>query len=50
MAFEHNRGIRIDHFLLTPSVARRLQNFEIDKGPRAAVKPSEHTPIVIELV
>jgi exodeoxyribonuclease III len=48
-AFEHNRGIRIDHFLLSPSVADRLQSCVIDKGPRAQAKPSDHTPIVVEL-
>jgi exodeoxyribonuclease-3 len=50
MAFEHNRGIRIDHFLLTPNAASRLQSCEIDKGPRAEEKPSDHTPILIHLV
>ena len=48
-AFEHNRGIRIDHFLLSPDVAARLVGCEIDKGPRAQLKPSDHTPIVLEL-
>jgi exodeoxyribonuclease III len=48
-AFEHNRGIRIDHFLLSPKLAERLQNCEIDKGPRAQPKPSDHTPIIVEL-
>ncbi len=48
-AFETNRGIRIDHFLLSPSLAPRLQSCEIDKGPRARERPSDHTPIVVEL-
>ncbi|HEY0795454.1 MAG TPA: exodeoxyribonuclease III [Acidisarcina sp.] len=48
-AFEHNRGIRIDHFLLSPKLAERLVSCEIDKGPRAQLKPSDHTPIVVEL-
>jgi exodeoxyribonuclease III len=45
-AFEYNRGIRIDHFLLSPELAHRLESCEIDKGPRALDKPSDHTPIV----
>lgn len=49
-AFEHNRGIRIDHFLLTPDLAQRLKHCEIDKAPRAAEKPSDHTPIVVSLL
>jgi exodeoxyribonuclease-3 len=48
-AFEHNRGIRIDHFLLSPKVAERLQSCEIDRGPRGQQRPSDHTPIMVEL-
>lgn len=48
-AFEHNRGIRIDHFLLSPSLVNRLESCEIDKGPRMLEKPSDHTPIVLKL-
>jgi exodeoxyribonuclease-3 len=48
-AFEHNRGIRIDHFLLSPAAAARLASCEIDKAPRAQEKPSDHTPIVVEI-
>ena len=48
-AFEHNRGIRIDHFLLSPAVTSRMRTCEIDKGPRALDKPSDHTPILLAL-
>lgn len=48
-AFEVNRGIRIDHFLLSPNLANRLEACEIDKGPRAQEKPSDHTPITVTL-
>jgi exodeoxyribonuclease-3 len=48
-AFEHNRGIRIDHFLLCPTLTKRLQRCDIDKEPRRQEKPSDHTPIVIAL-
>jgi exonuclease III len=48
-AFEHNRGIRIDHFLLPPSLADRLVSCEIDRGARAQIKPSDHAPIVVKL-
>jgi exodeoxyribonuclease-3 len=47
-AFEYNRGIRIDHFLLSTQLAQRLVSCEIDKEPRALDKPSDHTPIVAE--
>ncbi len=48
-AFEYNRGIRIDHFLLSPKVAKQLKACTIDKTPRSEEKPSDHTPIVLEL-
>jgi len=48
-AFEYNRGIRIDHLLLSPGLAPRLASCQIDKGPRALDKPSDHTPIVAHL-
>jgi exodeoxyribonuclease-3 len=48
-AFETNRGIRIDHLLLSPSLANRLENCEIDRGPRTWDKPSDHTPIMVRL-
>jgi exodeoxyribonuclease-3 len=48
-AFEFNRGIRIDQFLLSPRVKGRLISCEIDTGPRALPKPSDHTPIFINM-
>jgi exodeoxyribonuclease-3 len=48
-SFEHNRGIRIDHFLLSTQLAGRLRTCEIDKSPRSFLKPSDHVPIVVEL-
>lgn len=48
-AFEYNRGIRIDHFLLSPELRGRLVRCEIDKGPRGEEKPSDHTPIWIDI-
>jgi exodeoxyribonuclease-3 len=48
-AFQNNRGIRIDHFLLSPALADRLESCEIDKGPRALEKPSDHAPIIVTL-
>lgn len=48
-AWEKNHGIRIDHFLLSPTVADRLVSCTIDTEPRGQDKPSDHTPIMIEL-
>lgn len=49
LAFAHNRGIRIDHFQLSPSLSARLKACEIDRGPRAQEKPSDHAPILVTL-
>lgn len=48
-AFENNRGIRIDHFLLSSNLLPRLRSCEIDRGPRAQSRPSDHTPIILTL-
>jgi exodeoxyribonuclease III len=44
-AWQKNRGLRIDHLLLSPQAADGLQNVAIDRDVRAGDKPSDHTPI-----
>ncbi len=48
-AWNKNNGIRIDHFLLTPQAADLLLDCQIDKTPRSGEKPSDHTPIWVDL-
>jgi len=48
-AWQKDNGIRIDHFLLSPEIADRIQSCTIDKAPRGWDKPSDHTPIIIEI-
>src|SRR4026209_1133538 len=48
-AWQKNQGLRIDHLLLSPRAADRLQSCDIDAGPRGWEKPSDHVPIFIEL-
>ncbi len=48
-AWQRNRGIRIDHLLLSPQAADRLADVVIDKATRADDKPSDHVPIRIDL-
>ena len=43
-----DKGIRIDHLLLSPQAADRLRACDIDKEPRGREKPSDHTPIWAE--
>lgn len=49
MGFRRNAGLRIDHILLTSPLAARARGCTIDKGPRKLDKPSDHTPVVVEL-
>jgi exodeoxyribonuclease-3 len=44
-----DEGLRIDHLLLSPQAADRLQLSGIDREPRGADKPSDHTPVWCEL-
>jgi len=48
-AWQRNHGLRIDHFLLSPETAVRLQSCEIDRAPRDQEKASDHTPIIVNL-
>lgn len=48
-AFSRNAGIRIDHFLLSPSLAPRLKAAGVDKTVRSWEKTSDHAPVWIEL-
>ena len=43
--WQRGEGLRIDHLLLSPEAADRLEACEIDSGPRGGVKASDHTPI-----
>ncbi len=48
-AWQKNNGIRIDHLLLSPQAADRLQSVAIDKEMRGRDKASDHTPVRVEL-
>jgi exodeoxyribonuclease III len=48
-AWQRNKGLRIDHILLSAQAADRLLEVTIDKDTRAADKPSDHVPIRVEL-
>jgi exodeoxyribonuclease-3 len=48
-AYGRNAGLRIDHFLLSPSLAKRLQGGGVDKHVRGWEKTSDHAPVWIEV-
>ena len=47
--FRRNRGLRIDHILLSPELTRRCVSCVIDRAPRTLERPSDHAPVVAEL-
>jgi exodeoxyribonuclease III len=44
-AWPKNRGIRIDHILLSPQAADRLTGCGVDREARGGDKPSDHAPV-----
>jgi exodeoxyribonuclease III len=48
-AWVRNAGLRIDHLLLSPSIAQRLVAADVDRHVRAWEKASDHAPAWIEL-
>ena len=45
-----NRGLRIDHILLSQALAKRCEACVIDREPRKWEQPSDHTPVVATIV
>lgn len=48
-AFQRDAGIRIDHALLSPSVAPKLRAAGVDRTPRGWDKTSDHAPVWVEV-
>jgi len=48
-AWQKNNGMRIDHFLVSNSMIDKIKSININKDPRGREKPSDHTPIEINL-
>ena len=48
-AWQRNKGICIDHVLLSAQAADRLRSVTIDKARRADDKPSDHVPVRVAL-
>ena len=47
--FRRNLGMRIDHILISPDLVGAAKTSYIDKAPRKLERPSDHTPVVLEL-
>lgn len=48
-AYGRDAGLRIDHLLLSPSLAPALKKAEVDRNVRGREKPSDHAPVWVEL-
>jgi exodeoxyribonuclease-3 len=49
MGFRRNFGMRIDHILVSDALKSACLAAHIDKAPRMLERPSDHTPVVLEL-
>ena len=50
LAFPKNHGMRIDHVLLSAPLAARCTASRIDSNERKGEKPSDHAPVLVELM
>lgn len=48
-SYARDAGIRIDHFLLSPALAKRLKACGVSKNVRGWEKTSDHAPVWIEI-
>ncbi|RYY79082.1 MAG: exodeoxyribonuclease III [Moraxellaceae bacterium] len=49
VAFRRNLGLRIDHILISSALVPLAKASWIDRAPRKLERPSDHTPVVLEL-
>ena len=50
MGFRRNHGLRIDHILISEPLVAQCKSCVIDKAPRKLERPSDHTPVIVELL
>lgn len=48
-AYKRNWGLRIDLALVNEPLMTRIQDVRIDRGPRELDRPSDHTPVVVDI-
>jgi len=49
-SWQKNYGMRIDHFVVSNNILENLKSININKKPRSKTKPSDHTPIELEII
>ena len=48
-AYRRKMGLRIDLILLSTPLAKRCASSTIDESPRGWLKPSDHTPVIVDV-
>jgi exodeoxyribonuclease III len=49
LGFQKNRGLRIDHILVSEALRDSVKACTIDRAPRKNPQPSDHAPVVVTL-
>jgi exodeoxyribonuclease-3 len=49
LGYQKNRGLRIDHILVSAPLVDRVKGCTIDRVPRKWEKPSDHAPVTIDI-
>jgi exodeoxyribonuclease-3 len=49
LGYQKNRGLRIDHILVSEALKPQVKACSIDRAPRKWDKPSDHAPVTVEL-
>ncbi|GAA3993351.1 exodeoxyribonuclease III [Comamonas faecalis] len=49
LGFQKNRGLRIDHILVSDALHAQVTACTIDRAPRKNPQPSDHAPVVVSL-
>ena len=48
-SWQKDHGMRIDHFLVSSNLLNIIKKININKKPRSKIKPSDHTPIELDI-
>ena len=49
LGYQKNRGLRIDHILVSDALKAAVKSCVVDRVPRKREKPSDHAPVIVEL-
>jgi exodeoxyribonuclease-3 len=49
LGFQKNRGLRIDHVLVSEPLVPRVRACSVDRAPRKWPQPSDHAPVTVTL-